>query len=170
MFRSARLVMAFCGLFAFTSCAYVMYPERHGQRPNGVIDTMPLVIDILWFIPGLLPGVICLVVDFTSGAIYVPGGYGKLKVRGNGKIVANRPPVTETTQARLALVDATGQVYAEQSTVWSPEHSKREDKIRLDIPEEARIAHAEGHQLSLEVQLGDTEPAVFALELGPNAG
>ena len=69
-------------------------------------------------------------------------------------------------QARLALVDAKGKVYAEQSTVWSPEHSKREDKIRIDIPEEARLAHAEGAELALEVQLGDDQ----ARPLRPRAG
>jgi hypothetical protein len=51
------------------SCAYTFHPERRGNR-GGEIATGPLVGDLLWLIPGILPGVIFLVVDFTSGAIY----------------------------------------------------------------------------------------------------
>ncbi len=56
-------------VLATTSCAYTFHPERRGNR-GGEVATGPLVGDLLWFIPGILPGVIFLIVDFTSGAIY----------------------------------------------------------------------------------------------------
>jgi hypothetical protein len=55
---------------AASGCAWTFHPERRGNR-GGVVDGGPLVGDLLWLIPGILPGVVFLIVDFTSGAIYV---------------------------------------------------------------------------------------------------
>ncbi len=52
-------------LLATSSCGYLLYPGRRG-RTGGRIDIPVLIIDLLWFIPGVLPGVICLIVDFTK--------------------------------------------------------------------------------------------------------
>jgi hypothetical protein len=54
------------------SCGYILYPERRGNH-GGTIDGGTLVMDLLWLLPGVLPGVVFLIVDFTSGAIYVSG-------------------------------------------------------------------------------------------------
>jgi hypothetical protein len=54
------------------SCGYILYPERRGNR-GGTIDGGTLVMDLLWLIPGVVPGVVFLIVDFTSGAMYVNG-------------------------------------------------------------------------------------------------
>jgi hypothetical protein len=51
-------------------CGYYLHPERRGNA-GGTIDGGDLILDILWLIPGIVPGVIALVVDFSSGAIYV---------------------------------------------------------------------------------------------------
>lgn len=56
-------------------CAYLLYPDRKG-RDGGVIDTGPFIVDLLWLLPGLVPGVVCLIVDFTTGCIYRGGGGG----------------------------------------------------------------------------------------------
>jgi hypothetical protein len=55
------------------SCGYFLHPERRGQQ-SGRIDSATMVMDLLWLLPGIVPGVIALVVDFSSGAIYVRGG------------------------------------------------------------------------------------------------
>ena len=53
-----------------TGCGYILYPERRGTS-GGTIDGGTLVMDLLWLIPGVVPGVVCLIVDFSSGAMYV---------------------------------------------------------------------------------------------------
>jgi hypothetical protein len=58
---------------ASSSCGYFLHPERRGQQ-SGRIDSATMVMDLLWLLPGIVPGVIALVVDFSSGAIYVRGG------------------------------------------------------------------------------------------------
>jgi hypothetical protein len=73
--RVSRALAALAVVAMMASCAYTFHPERRGNA-GGEIAAGPLVGDILWFIPGIIPGVIFLVVDFTSGAIYrQPGEY-----------------------------------------------------------------------------------------------
>ncbi|MEL7367823.1 MAG: hypothetical protein AAFN74_02840 [Myxococcota bacterium] len=52
-----------------SGCGYLLYPERRG-RTGGDVDKGVLVIDLLWLIPGLVPGIVCLIVDYTTGCIY----------------------------------------------------------------------------------------------------
>jgi hypothetical protein len=53
-------------------CGYLLYPERRGTK-SGTIDSGTMVMDLLWLLPGIVPGVVALIVDFSSGAIYVQG-------------------------------------------------------------------------------------------------
>jgi hypothetical protein len=55
---------------ASAGCGYILHPERRGNQ-GGTIDGASLVMDLLWLLPGVVPGVVALVVDFSSGAIYV---------------------------------------------------------------------------------------------------
>ncbi len=72
--RGAMLAMG-ASLGLASSCAWILHPERrHNHGAHGHIDVIPLVVDILWFLPGLIPGIICLAVDFASGAIFVSHG------------------------------------------------------------------------------------------------
>jgi hypothetical protein len=75
--RSARLdrrqlLVGGLALAGTTGCGYILHPERRG-RTGGTIDGTVLIFDLLWLIPGLLPGIVCLAVDFTSGGIYGSG-------------------------------------------------------------------------------------------------
>ena len=71
-----QLVAAATALSLSTAgCAYVIHPEQRGNT-GGSLDGLPLVVDILLLLPGLLPGIVALVVDFSSGAIYTGGGGG----------------------------------------------------------------------------------------------
>jgi hypothetical protein len=70
------------GLLGTTGCGYILHPERRG-RTDGRVDTTILVFDLLWLLPGLIPGIICLAVDFGSGAIY--GSTTTVKVSGRSR-------------------------------------------------------------------------------------
>ena len=56
----------------FSSCGYFLYPERRGQK-QGEIDAPVLIMDCAALLLCIIPGVIAIAVDFTSGAIYLPG-------------------------------------------------------------------------------------------------
>ena len=56
-----------------TACGTLMYPERRGQK-SGEIDVKIAVFDGLGLLFGIIPGVVAYVVDFSTGAIYLPAG------------------------------------------------------------------------------------------------
>jgi hypothetical protein len=88
--RVSRALAALAVVAMMTSCAYTFHPERRGNN-GGEIAGAPLVGDILWFIPGIIPGVIFLVVDFTSGAIYRSPGEHHAEVRIGQQPTAHAP-------------------------------------------------------------------------------
>lgn len=51
----------------------MLHPERRGND-SAPVDTVPLVVDVLLFLPGLIPGIVALAVDFGTGAIYLKKG------------------------------------------------------------------------------------------------
>ncbi|MCL4558250.1 MAG: hypothetical protein M1491_06430 [Deltaproteobacteria bacterium] len=83
--RSRFLIAAVLALMVFMSvnCGYILYPWRRGNPP-GDIDGGTLVMDILWFIPGIVPGAIALAIDFSTGSIYL--GRGRKERRGRIRI------------------------------------------------------------------------------------
>ena len=69
-------------LFGFTvvsfvlqlaACGTLMYPERRGQR-SGEIDVKVAVLDGVGLLFCIIPGVIAYIIDFETGAIYLPAG------------------------------------------------------------------------------------------------
>lgn len=78
-----------------SGCGYILYPYRTGRR-GGEIDVPVLIIDLLWFLPGLIPGAICLIVDFTTGCVY----------RGEGRVGAPRPTPSDSRVLATVTMDA----------------------------------------------------------------
>jgi hypothetical protein len=68
-----------------SGCGYILYPERRG-RSGGRIDVGVAVMDGLWLLVFLIPGIIAFVVDFSTGCIYL-GGRG---ARGDGSLAVLR--------------------------------------------------------------------------------
>lgn len=54
-------------------CGTILYPERRGQ-PATRVDWAVVAMDGLLLLLFLVPGIIAFVVDFTTGAIYLPVG------------------------------------------------------------------------------------------------
>ncbi|HEY1065374.1 MAG TPA: hypothetical protein VGE52_04670 [Pirellulales bacterium] len=54
-----------------TGCGTIFYPERRGQ-PATRVDWVVVTMDGLLLLCFLLPGIIAFVVDFSTGAIYLP--------------------------------------------------------------------------------------------------
>ena len=72
--RSVSLVTAATTLCLSLGCGTILYPERRGQRTAANIDTGVFVMDGLWCLLFIIPGVVAFAVDFSNGAIYLPGG------------------------------------------------------------------------------------------------
>ena len=55
-----------------TSCGALIHPERVGQPRGGRLDPSIVLLDGLGLLLFLVPGVIAFIVDFGTGAIYLP--------------------------------------------------------------------------------------------------
>jgi hypothetical protein len=69
------LSLALCAALGLqiAGCGTILYPERRGQT-GGHVDTGVAVMDGLWCLVFIIPGVVGFIVDFGNGAIYEPGG------------------------------------------------------------------------------------------------
>ncbi len=94
-------------------CGYLLYPERRGTA-GGRIDLAVLVIDLLWLLPGLLPGAICLAVDFTTGCIYATGGSAE-RTGADGEVLLAEVDVDEDVVARSEVEGRKGSLEWNQS-------------------------------------------------------
>ena len=82
-------------------CGTLIYPERRGQK-TGRVDVGIALLDALWLLVFIVPGVVAFAVDFTTGAIYLPGGTKKSSGPGEtGKIVVVRMNPTELCEETI---------------------------------------------------------------------
>jgi hypothetical protein len=99
-------------------CGYFLYPQRRGNRSE--VDAGTLVMDLLWLLPGIIPGVVALVVDFSSGAVYLRGGRRALLLSPDGRVAVRLPRATTPTRLEFRLVTASARVLARRTTVIGP--------------------------------------------------
>lgn len=124
-------------------CGYFLYPERRGNSSD--VDGGTLVMDLLWLLPGIIPGVIALVVDFSSGAIYTRGGGRSVAVISPEGNVAVRLPVSaQPLQLEIRLVTKR-EVLAKKTAAVGPNiraqsvelqlgpHTRRNEAIYLEL-------------------------------------
>ena len=90
------------------SCGYVLHPERRGN-PGGTIAGGTLVMDLLWLIVGVVPGVVFLIVDFTSGAMYVNGRVA-MRATSTGDVAVKLNDSKSARTLELRLVTASKRV------------------------------------------------------------
>jgi len=71
--RVLSKVMLAMLLIQQVGCGTILYPSRRGQR-SGNLDVGVAVMDGIGLFFFIIPGVIAYAVDFSTGAIYLPGG------------------------------------------------------------------------------------------------
>jgi len=73
--RMKALSLALCTALGLQlgGCGTILYPERRGQT-GGHVDVGVAVMDGVWCLVFLIPGVVAFIVDFGNGAIYESGG------------------------------------------------------------------------------------------------
>ena len=134
-------------------CGYLLHPERRGQQ-SGIIDGATMVMDLLWLLPGIIPGVVALIVDFSSGAIYVGGHRAHLAP--NGRLAVRLPRTDKSQRIELRLVTA-NRVVARRTAVVGP----ADQSIELTMAD----ALPANEPVFLEVQSEGGTSARFATEL-----
>ena len=67
--QSKLLTSAVLGIFIVVNvgCGYILHPERRTAPLSDRVDGGTILLDCLWFLAGIAPGVIALVVDGVNG-------------------------------------------------------------------------------------------------------
>jgi hypothetical protein len=105
-----------------------------------------MVMDLLWLLPGIVPGVVALVVDFSSGAIYVGGGHA-LRLGPDGHLAVRLPHSATPARLEFRLVTTSGRVLAQKAAFIGPS-SPDAQSIDLEIGRAAGTSE----EIFLEVQ------------------
>jgi hypothetical protein len=127
-------------------CGYILYPERRGGR-SGRIDAGTLVMDLLWLLAGIVPGVVALIVDFSSGAIYVRGGTA-LRLAPDGRLAVRLPRSSTPTHLEFRLVTASHRVLARKTALVGP-----------SVPDGQSIEFAVGDAVRAQTNQGGVGPS-----------
>ncbi len=78
------VVLSLALIIQLAGCGTIIYPERRGQT-SGRIDIGIAILDAVGLFFFIIPGVIAFGVDFTTGAIYLPGGHHRSSVHSDGE-------------------------------------------------------------------------------------
>jgi hypothetical protein len=71
--RPLALILIATLVVQSVSCGTIIHPERWGQPRTGPLDPSIVVLDGLGVLLFVIPGVVAFIVDFSTGAIYLPG-------------------------------------------------------------------------------------------------
>jgi hypothetical protein len=115
-------------------CGYYLYPQRRGNRSD--VDAGTLVMDLLWLLPGLIPGIIALAVDFSSGAIYTRGRTAVL-LSPDGRVAVRLPRASRSVRLEFRLVTRSGRILARQNAVIGPA-TRDGESVELRVTEAMR--------------------------------
>ena len=88
-------------------CGSILYPERRGQT-GGRIDTGIAILDAAWLLVFIIPGVVAFGVDFTTGAIYLPGGTKRASTQGEMVVVKVNPAELNEKTIKEIVMKQTG--------------------------------------------------------------
>lgn len=114
--RHALRLLSLTAAGLASGCGTVLYPERAGQG-KGQLDVGIVVLDALWVLVGVIPGIVAFAIDFGNGCIYLPEPTGdavtKVPVPPNKKAdydavfteVAGRPVALDDPALRVLQQD-----------------------------------------------------------------
>jgi hypothetical protein len=103
-FRTAFTLFLASTFVWIASCGTIIHPERVGQPHRGRLDLSIVLLDGLGLLLFFIPGVVAFIVDFATGAIYLPPGYGDAGDPAQWRVV--HVPKDELTREKIAEVVA----------------------------------------------------------------
>lgn len=103
-FRQFLSLLLAAVILTTASCGTLFHPERVGQPRGGKLDLSIVLLDGLGLLLFFVPGVVAFVVDFATGAIYLPPGYSDAGDPKQWRVV--KIPKEEMTRERIEEVVA----------------------------------------------------------------
>ena len=142
------------------SCGYFLHPERRGTQ-SGIIDGATMVMDCLWLLVGIVPGVVALIVDFSSGGIYISGHHAALHLTPDGLLAIKVPRASRPGRVEFRLVTASHQVLARKTAMVGPGRPVDESvELRLSQPAhepvDLEVSNPDGRSARMESPIQTT--------------
>ena len=110
------LVCAFL-IVQLAGCGTLMYPERRGQR-GGRLDAGVVILDGIGLLFFIIPGIIAYAVDFSNGAIYLPGtAHGSLDLKNIKQVKFDPKHYTYATIEKIVKEETGYEVKLNQDNV-----------------------------------------------------
>ncbi len=103
-FRTTLSLLLASAVLWTASCGTIIHPERINQPRGGRLDFSIVLLDGLGLLLFFVPGVIAFIVDFATGAIYLPAGYSDTGEPSKWRVV--HIPKGELTRGKIEEVIA----------------------------------------------------------------
>lgn len=148
-----------CGV---TGCGTLLHSERHGQPHSNQIDWEIAALDGLGLLLFFVPGVVAFVVDFHTGAIYLPleSSYPAYEVNPHQPPTGSWQEVPSRHSMILRPTDA--HLMAQVQSVWHKVGLKRVVLPREQLQQQ-RIEQIATHHVGQRVSLDDSQTRVSVL-------
>ena len=142
LMKTRWLIVALTVMFVVASsgCGTLLHPDRRSAKPSHKLDATIVVLDCLWLLVGVIPGVIALGVDFYNKTIYY--SEGEVRAGAGDRITINlRGPALADARVTLRLLDGAGRELAvtEAQTVAG---EMLGSPLTVTVPAEANLAGA----------------------------
>ncbi|MBI9075996.1 MAG: hypothetical protein JEZ02_11335 [Desulfatibacillum sp.] len=125
--KTIGLLVLVLFLVQTAACGFIVYPERRGQA-GGRVDAGVVVMDGLCLLLFIIPGVIAFAVDFSSGAIYLPGGRAALDDENVRVVMADPKDLDNATLERI-VHEQTGLSIEVKNATMKPLDAETPDRI-----------------------------------------
>ena len=138
-----------------TNCGLILHPERNGRHGTRV-DVVAIVLDCVWLLVGIVPGVVALLVDVVTGGMYE----AKLRNLHPGDPVGLRfngpAPATADVEITLSAPDGTLHTLASRHV----EKGQEMDSAPLNLPDTLTPG-----RYGITIAVNGHENAHFALQV-----
>lgn len=109
-------------LVQISACGTILHPERRGHN-GGRVDAGIAVLDGVCLLLFIIPGIIAYAVDFSTGAIYLPGGrYSSISGADKINVVhVNPAELNEKTIKKIVIRETgiSGTIDLNKAEVWA---------------------------------------------------
>jgi len=126
--RAFSLAVLAMLLFQQFGCGTILYPERRGQQGSS-IDAGVAVLDGIGLLLFIIPGVIAFAVDFSTGAIYLPGGH-------RASLPTDVVKVVQASPSELRHLTTIKEIIVREGLMPANVDLQKADVITLDRPEQ----------------------------------
>ena len=162
MIRKIATTTVLATVVSSTGCGHFLYPERRGNSSD--VDGGTLVMDLLWLLPGIIPGVVALIVDFSSGAIYTRGGgHAAVRMSRDGRVAVRLPDSPKPAQLEFRLVTADHRVLAKKTALVGP--TVHGQSVELQIADSVQPRPSDKIVLEVKNAVGETARFAMSIEL-----